>query len=247
MNVQWGNPGGYIQEWPPEEGWRPQASMTSAAGALTPGHAPPQWVPLPNAVPPTGVVTAAPPPPLVTASVPPPTIVKVPETVEPQIVATPSLIPAPGVSPGVARGMSGWGYTSAWGAPAPSYGKLFGKDAQAQCAKFRARLKDAQKGRGLFGGGGLFGNRKSVLQGKVEKWCGRAKSEKEAFQMADDLYLDALSAGDAAAAGAVELALEEQIAADRQTQIFAAAGVGVAALGLIGYMLLSGGKKGRLG
>jgi hypothetical protein len=78
----------------------------------------------------------------------------------------------------------------AWGRPG-GYGGLFTKDAAEQCSKWQGKLSDYRSGNcGIFkcsGLTGLFSNEAGALEGKVEKWCGRAEAEAKAARRADQL------------------------------------------------------------
>jgi len=127
------------------------------------------------------------------------------------------------------------------------YGKV---DSATKCEKFSAELAKAQSGQGsgilgVFGGQGIFGNRESVLQGKIEKWCGKALTEADAMAQADAMFQQAVAAGDTATQEALEQAVAEQTAADSQTEAYAIASIGIATLGLGALIMFTGKKGGR--
>jgi hypothetical protein len=130
-------------------------------------------------------------------------------------------------------------YGQGYAAPsaAATYAGLFDRDAAAQCAKFRGKLQQAR----LQDQRGLFGNRQDVLRADVSRWCGRAVDEGQAYAMADQLYVEAMAAGDVATAQVIDAAVEQQLAANTQTGYYAAGAVGLVALGLAFLMLGSGG------
>lgn len=124
------------------------------------------------------------------------------------------------------------------GMAAPSYGGLFTRDAAAQCAKFRGKLAEARQ----RGQQGLFGNKQGALQADVSRWCGKALDEDQAFAVADQLYAEALAAGDAATTSVIDAAVDQQLAADRTTGYYAAGAVGLAAIGLA-FLVFGGGGR----
>lgn len=129
------------------------------------------------------------------------------------------------------------GYTQGYAAPYAGYAGLFDRDAAAQCAKFRGKLQEAK----LRGQQGLFGNKQDLLRADVSRWCGKAVGEEHAYAIADKLYADAMAAGDVATASVIDAAVDQQLAADRQTGYYAAGAVGLAALGLA-FLMLGGGR-----
>lgn len=234
--TEYGIPGGYFSQLPPEgvAYETPHASMVSPVEPLVPMQSPPSIVPIPDNTMPDVVPGYLPPPnSVITETNPPPSIVSKPDTVQSLV----NVMPAGG-SPVPIQGNANY---AGW------YGK---PSAQAKCDKFKAELAKAQRGEGsgIFGwfdGQGIFGNRENALQNKIEKWCGKAMTEAEAMKAADDLYKQAIATGDVAMEAALDEALAAQQAADRQTQLYAAAGIGIAALGLVGLIMFTDKKRGR--
>jgi hypothetical protein len=244
----WGIPGGYMQQLPPEGTAYevPMASMSAPVEPLVPMLPPPQAVSVPDP-PQTSITTALPRPPssVVTASLPPPTAVSVPDKTFTAVAVTPQAVRQITTR----GGLDGVGYGApvnlGYGAP---LGAIFKKDSALKCEEFRAKLAAAKRGEGTgimgwFGGQGIFGNREQTLKRKIEKWCGKAMTEEQAFAQAESMYLQAVEAGDVSTQAAVEAALAEQQAADKQTQLYAAGGILIAALGLGGLLLATGGRR----
>jgi hypothetical protein len=85
-------------------------------------------------------------------------------------------------------GSQPFGATTGMGYGAP-YGITLRKQPQTQCDKWENELISARAGQGkgifgLFGGKGLFGNRISVLEKKMDKWCTRAAQEQAQAEQA---------------------------------------------------------------
>ena len=125
----------------------------------------------------------------------------------------------------------------------PNYSGSYGKkDPTTQCSKWQQELAEAKAGigKGLFGffkGGGLFGGRVNKLEKKVTKWCGRAESQAEAAEQA--------AAFAASLTPTVPIYGPEgqptTMAGGGNTLVYV--GLGLAAVGVIGAVVLMTGKK----
>lgn len=225
----YGIPGGYMTQFPPTGPQNmPDASMRWPTESLVPMAAPPSVVPIrDNTMPAITASYPTLPSSMITHSMQPPMEQAIPGAPTMKLLAGP-------------QGFSGYG----------GYGAYGKKDSATKCEQFKAELIAAQSGQGkgilgIFGGQGIFGNRETIIQNKIEKWCGKAMSEAEAFAKADELYTQAVAVGDYATEAAVGGALQEQQAADATTQMYAAVGIGIAALGLVGVILATNKKDKR--